>query len=288
LLEPFLVALTAATFIAGVTVLAPVALEAASASPFATAKLIAITIASAELTTVASAELIPLAAAKLTTVAPAEIVPLTSAELTSVTAAKLVQLAAPATITFTSVETIRPAPTLTATLATAEFFATTEVFATAEVFATTALVSTQHAEHREPPLLAVVEALVERVGSVGQFLQRSTGFRQDLCTPAQALGRIHVIALLPLAAPSDKCIDALKAQLGEFAGRLLEGWPVPFLVGRQHETRAQRTEPRFRESTHVLDVCLPAPELRPALALLRIDQGRTCNHESGGTGKDRF
>jgi len=186
---PFLVALsaTAATFIAGLTVLAPVALEAASTLTFATAKLITIAIASAKLTSVAAAEFVPIASAKLTSVAPAEFVPLTSAEL--------VTLAFPATIT----------------LAAAEFIATAEIFPTAEFFATAALASAQHAEHGKPTLLAVVEALVERVGSISQFLQCSTGFRQDLRTPTQALGRIQVIAPLPVAARSNECIDALEA-----------------------------------------------------------------------------
>jgi hypothetical protein len=232
------------------------ALEPASALAFATAKLTTIAITSAKLITVASAELVPLAAT--------------------------------ATITVTAAETIRPATTQTVTLASAELFATAEILAPAEFFASATLESAQHAEHGEPPFLAVVEALVERVGSVSQFLQRSTGFRQDLRTPTQALGRIHVIALLPLAARNGECLDALKALHREFARRLFEGRPIALLLRRQHETRAQRAQPRFRESAHIFDIRLPAPKLRPALALLRIDQRGTRNHESSGTGKDGF
>jgi hypothetical protein len=261
--------------------LAPVALEAASALAFATAKLV----------TIASAKLITISA--------------------TVASAELVTLAGAATITLTSAETIRSATTQTVTLASAEFAATTEfipttkVAAPAEFFASaeffppaeslapaesfaSALATAQHAEHGEPPLLAVVEALVERVGSVSQFLQRRTGFRQDLRTPTQALGRIHVIALLPLTARSAECIDAREALHREFAGRLFEGRPVALLLRRQHETRAQRAQPRFRESTHILDIRLPTLKFRPALTLLRIDQRRTRNHKSSSTGKDGF
>jgi hypothetical protein len=243
------------------------ALKPASALAFTTAKLTTIAIASAKLITVASAELVPLAAT--------------------------------ATITVAAAETIRPATTQTVTLASAELFATAEFVASAEIFppaefrsteffASATLASAQHAEHGEPPLLAVVEALVERVGSVRQFLQRSTGFQQDLRTPTQALGQIHVIALLALTARNAECLDALEALHREFARRLFEGRPIALLLRRQHETRAQRAQPRFRESTHILDIRLPAPQLRTALALLRIDQRGTRNHESSGTGKDGF
>jgi hypothetical protein len=234
------------------------ALKPASALAFATAKLTTIAIASAKLITVASAELVPLA--------------------TKTTA----------TITVTAAETIRPATTQTVTLASAELFATAEILAPAELFASATLASAQHAEHGEPPFLAVVEALVERVGSVSQFLQRSTGFRQDLRTPTQAIGRIRVITLLPLAARNAEGLDALKALHREFARRLFEGRPIALLLRRQHETRAQRAQPRFRESAHIFDIRLPAPKLRPALALLRIDQRGTRNHQSSGTGKDGF
>jgi hypothetical protein len=237
------------------------ALEPASALAFATAKLTTIAITSAKLITVASPELVPLAAT--------------------------------ATITVTAAETIRPATTQTVTLASAELFATGEILAPAEFpstefFASATLASAQHAEHGEPPFLAVVEALVERVGSVSQFLQRSTGFRQDLRTPTQAIGRIRVITLLPLAARNAEGLDALKALHREFARRLFEGRPIALLLRRQHETRAQRAQPRFRESAHIFDIRLPAPKLRPALALLRIDQRGTRNHQSSGTGKDGF
>jgi hypothetical protein len=240
--------------------LAKVALEAAGtrlAPPRPALKpASALAFATAKLTTIA------IASAKLITVASAELVPLATKTT--------------ATITVTAAETIRPATTQTVTLAPAE------------LFASATLASAQHAEHGEPPFLAVVEALVERVGSVSQFLQRSTGFRQDLRTPTQAIGRIRVITLLPLAARNAEGLDALKALHREFARRLFEGRPIALLLRRQHETRAQRAQPRFRESAHIFDIRLPAPKLRPALALLRIDQRGTRNHESSGTGKDGF
>ena len=48
----------------------------------------------------------------------------------------------------------------------------------------------QAAEHRKAPLLAVVEALVERICGVGQFLQGRAGVRHGCGALSQALDRI--------------------------------------------------------------------------------------------------
>jgi len=58
------------------------------------------------------------------------------------------------------------------------------------------------AEHSEPTLLAVVEALVQRVQGLTELCKGSTRVRHRVSTPAKPLGRIRglrcpVVALLP-------------------------------------------------------------------------------------------
>src|SRR2546430_2330464 len=54
-------------------------------------------------------------------------------------------------------------------------------------------------ERTETAFLAVVEALVERLDSVREFLQRYAGIGHRTALPAHALGRVDVLRLLAVA-----------------------------------------------------------------------------------------
>src|SRR5262245_27597883 len=136
----------------------------------------------------------------------------------------------------------------------------------------------QAIENREAALLTVVEALVERVGGVGEFLQRRAGIGHGCGALTQPLDRI--VAGLGVAHRA----HAVEPQLAVVARGLLEGRPVLLLIRRQGEPGLERGEPRLAERAHVVAVellTLPAVEAAAsavetasaikAAALLRID-----------------
>src|SRR5262245_19850966 len=152
----------------------------------------------------------------------------------------------------------------------------------------------QAIENREAALLTVVEALVQGVGGVGQFLQRRTGIGHGCGALTQALDRI--VAGRRVAHRT----HTVEPQLAVVARRLLEGRPVLLLVRRQGEPGLERSQPRLAERAHVIAVELltllavetaaAAVETASAVkaaALLRVDQrgagdGERCRSYDNG------
>src|SRR5262249_31927038 len=114
-------------------------------------------------------------------------------------------------------------------------------------------------QHRKTPLLAVVEALVERSRCVGIALERRTAVGQGLRLPLRPLHRIA----RAIPAVADR-IQPLSPLRGEFAVGLLEGWPEHLLIGRQLESGMERGQARIEKSGAILGARLPAPPAVPS------------------------
>src|SRR5215510_2652219 len=136
------------------------------------------------------------------------------------------------------------------------------------------------AEYRKPPLLALVQALVERICGVHQFLQCRTRVRHGCGALTQALDRI--VAGRRIA----HCSDPFHPQLADLACRLLEGRPVLLLLGGQSQTRLEAGKPRLAEGPQVLR--LPALGAITAAALLGVDKRRAGNRKRCCSGDDSF
>src|SRR5262249_205299 len=138
------------------------------------------------------------------------------------------------------------------------------------------------AEHPEGPLLVVVEALVERVGGVGQFLQGGAGIAQGCAALPHALDRI--VAARSIA----HRLAPIRAQLAELTHSLLERRPVLLLLGVERKTRLQAGEPRITERALVLGIGPPALPAVEASALLRIDERGPRDREHCRSSDDGF
>src|SRR5215475_15556313 len=109
-------------------------------------------------------------------------------------------------------------------------------------------------EKHTTSLLRVIEALVERrrrigerlhgcrtaaqhVGSALQAIDRTFGARLAACV--RAIGPIGAIAVIPRPLAEQPRLAPLGAQLGKIAYRLLECWPVLFLLGVEPQSRLQ-------------------------------------------------
>src|SRR2546423_1611869 len=155
----------------------------------------------------------------------------------------------------------------------------------AEVAAIAEITSAAHAAERgEPALLIVVEALVERIGGLGELLQRHAGFGHRGAAAPQPLGRIDVrslwIALLRHAGA-----EAIEAQLLHIARRLFERRPVLLLLWRQREPCPQRGRTRIGQRAHVLDIRAARKTLGPPVALLRVGERRGGNRQRSRAGE---
>src|SRR6185295_7167593 len=122
------------------------------------------------------------------------------------------------------------------------------IAAAAEVMSGTSALAADARQHREPALLVVIEALVERVGGVGQFLEHRAGVGHRGGAAAQALGRI--VGRLRTAHRA----HAVETKLAELARGGLEGRPVLFLLGAEREAGLERGEARFAECAHVVGI----------------------------------
>ena len=119
-------------------------------------------------------------------------------------------------------------------------------------------------QHRQPPLLAVVEALVERIGCIGDLLQAGRGFSHPVRAVAQTghriaglvgglvAGRVLGALLIPFGAPRVTFAGAGIGQgdtlLGEIAHRALDRRPHLFLIGGQFEFGLHGRDLRIDES----------------------------------------
>src|SRR5262245_57719266 len=84
-------------------------------------------------------------------------------------------------------------------------------------------------QHGETPLLAVIEALVERLGCLGQFLHRRARLHHGGGAPVEAFGGI--VTRRGIA----HRVHAIGTQLAEVPRGLLERRPVLLLLGGQYE-----------------------------------------------------
>ncbi len=90
-------------------------------------------------------------------------------------------------------------------------------------------------------LLAVIEALVERAGRVGEFLEPGRALAHHLGAQIEALDRI----LRAIGAGARG--ETLGALLGEIAQRALHRRPVLFLFGSELESGMERGDARLTE-----------------------------------------
>src|SRR5207237_569547 len=139
----------------------------------------------------------PAAGAARSVVAATEIAAVAVAEGTSivVAAAEVAPVVVPAAAQVASAEIaseVLAAVAQVAKIAPAIFASAAEVAVAAIAEITSAI---HAAERGEPTLLIVVEALVERIGSLGELLQRHAGFGHRGAAAAQPLGRIDVRSL---------------------------------------------------------------------------------------------
>src|SRR5262245_43597663 len=138
----------------------------------------------------------------------------------------------------------------------------------------------QAIENREAALLTVVEALVQGVGGVGQFLQRRTGIGHGCGALTQALDRIVAGRRVAHRA------HTVEPQLAVVARCLLEGRPVLLLVRRQGEPGLERSEPRLAERAQVVAVELLArPAVETTASAVKTPTLLCVNERCAGDGK---
>src|SRR5262245_49548170 len=142
-------------------------------------------------------------------------------------------------------------------------------------------------QHCEAPLLAIVEALVERVGRLGEPLQGRAGLRHDVAPLTQPLDRIH--SARRLTARLSKSLHAFHPQPAQFARGLFECGPVTLLFGGQQQAGLECRQPRFSERAHILNIRLPARNaLRPTGTRLRVDEATADNGQRRRARKNRL
>src|SRR6185437_6014507 len=123
-------------------------------------------------------------------------------------------------------------------------------------------------QDHEAMLLRLVEALVERLGRIGELLECRTAALHRLRAHAETLDRI--LRLVGAGARG----EAVLTLLGEIAQRALDGRPVLLLVGRQLEARMQRGDARVSEGADVLRARTPVRTARSVIgSLLRVSKG---------------
>jgi hypothetical protein len=108
-------------------------------------------------------------------------------------------------------------------------------------------------KHREPALLAVVQAVVEGLRGRGQLLQVGGAGAEPLGSAGEAINRtdFRVLILIVIAALSLSS-EPLGSLLREIAHRRFERSPILFLFGVQFEAGLQRGDARVKEGRAVL------------------------------------
>src|SRR5262247_3860146 len=139
------------------------------------------------------------------------------------------------------------------------------------------------AQHRKAPLLAFVEADVERPRRVAELLERIAGLHQRSRALVHPVGRIGVTGLRVGGS-----VRAVDPQLGELARGLLEGRPILFLLGGQREASFEPGEASFTVGAQVLNVRAPSLRVLTARTILRIDHRAARDDKHGGACCDRF
>ena len=137
-------------------------------------------------------------------------------------------------------------------------------------------------KHDKAMLLAVVEALVERPGRVGELLETGRALAHHLGTQIEALDRI----LRAIGAGARG--KTLRALLGEIAQRALHRRPVLFLFGSELEPGMERGDTCVTEGRDVFGIRAPALHaLKIVRALLCIGKRSAGDRKRGRAGKNR-
>ncbi len=138
-------------------------------------------------------------------------------------------------------------------------------------------------EDHQAALLAIVKGLVERVGSISDFLQSRSclGHAIGLLAKASHLinGRllllcIILLAFLLLLLGLHPGIGAVDPKLGEIADGLFHRRPQLLLIRRQRKTGMNRRDPRIRDSRPILRAELHAL-MGPRVMLMGVYCRRT-------------
>ena len=106
-------------------------------------------------------------------------------------------------------------------------------------------------EHGKPPLLALVQALIQRICGVRQFLQGRPGIRKRRGALTQPLDRYLAGRGVAHRAP------AIGPKLAEFPRSLLEGRPILLLVRSQGKASLERSQARLTKCPEILRAGLP-------------------------------
>src|SRR3954454_21604048 len=110
-------------------------------------------------------------------------------------------------------------------------------------------------QDREASLLAVVERLVERIGGIGDLLQRRSRGPHGLGALTKArhrvIGRRRPVAIV-IAHRVHARIGAVDPELGEFLHRGFNRRPKLFLIGAKLQSGVDRGNPRIGERRAVL------------------------------------
>jgi hypothetical protein len=113
---------------------------------------------------------------------------------------------------------------------------------------------THASEHREPALLRLVEALIERRGRIREAFERIGPRAHCIRTLAQPLDRI------PHRRRGTAGGEAVEARACRVADRTLDCWPVLLLRGRQSKPGLEAGNPGVGEGVDILRARLSALE----------------------------
>jgi hypothetical protein len=140
-------------------------------------------------------------------------------------------------------------------------------------------------ENPEPPLLAIVKRLVERIGGIRDLLQVRRGCRHGIGALAQAGDRIVRLLRIPriILLRIHPRIGAVDSQLREIPYGGLERRPKLFLLGGELQAGFHGRDPGVGKSRPVLGVHSHVV-LKPR-TVLGIDHGRAGKGENRNAGK---
>src|ERR1017187_6240033 len=142
-------------------------------------------------------------------------------------------------------------------------------------------VSAEPGERVEAMLLALVQALVERTGRVGEFLERGAALRHRVGAQGQPFDRI----LRTIGAGMGG--EPLGALLGKIAQRAFHRRPIFLLLGVKLEPGVQSRDPRVAVRADVLRARVPARRIvASAGTLLRVGERSAGDRKRGRSGQN--
>src|SRR5450759_4527916 len=142
-------------------------------------------------------------------------------------------------------------------------------------------VSAEPGERVEAMLLALVQALVERTGRVGEFLERGAALRHRV----GAQGQPFDLILRTIGAGMGG--EPLGALLGKIAQRAFHRRPIFLLLGVKLEPGVQSRDPRVAVRADVLRARVPARRIvASAGTLLRVGERSAGESKRGRSGQN--